>query len=130
MTRSRLERLLKKFQTTQVLVLGDLMLDEFICGKVDWISPEAPVPVVWVERESVMPGGSANVASNVQALGGQARLLGIVGQDAGGQRLLNDLRLQGIPTEDILIDPDRPTTTKTRIMAHHRKMVRSSLIPR
>ena len=70
MTRERFQALLKRFQTTQVLVLGDLILDEFIWGKVDRISPEAPVPVVWVERESAMPGGAANVASNVHALGG------------------------------------------------------------
>ena len=124
MTHDRFKALLKKFSSTRVLVVGDLMLDEFIWGTVDRISPEAPVPVVWVERESAMPGGAANVAGNVQALGGQARLVGVIGQDACGQRLTHELQERGISTEDVLIEPDRPTTAKTRVVAHHQQVVR------
>lgn len=124
MSRARLRALLKRFQGTRLLVVGDLILDEFIWGKVDRISPEAPVPVVWVERESAMPGGAANVASNVRALGGQVRLLGLVGQDSSGQRLTRELENRGISSCDILVDPTRPTTAKTRVIAHHQQVVR------
>lgn len=124
MTRTRLKALLKRFPQTQILVLGDLILDEFIWGKVDRISPEAPVPVVWVEQESAMPGGAANVAGNVQALGGQVRLIGIVGQDLSAQRLTKELEVRGISISDILVDPNRPTTAKTRVIAHHQQVVR------
>lgn len=124
MTKQRFETFLKKFRSTRILVMGDLILDEFIWGKVDRISPEAPVPVVWAERESVMPGGAANVATNVKALGGQVRLLGVVGSDSSGERLLRELKGSQIPTDDILTDSSRPTTAKTRVIAHHQQVVR------
>jgi len=124
MTPRRVNELLKRFPKTKVMVIGDLILDEFIWGSVERISPEAPVPVVWMERESAMPGGAANVASNVRALGGQVRLLGLVGPDAGGERLRRELENRGIPTEEILIDSGRPTTTKTRVIAHRQQVVR------
>jgi len=124
MTRTRLDALLKKFSKTRILVLGDLILDEYLWGKVDRISPEAPVPVVWVERESAMPGGAANVAANIRTLGGQVRLLGAVGQDAGGLRLRRALEAQQIPAYDLITDPGRPTTGKTRVIAHHQQVVR------
>ena len=124
MNPSRLKALLKKFQSTRILVIGDLILDEFVWGTVDRISPEAPVPVVWVERESVMPGGAANVAGNVKGLGGQVRILGLVGDDLHGQRLTEALNTQGIPTEDLIVDTDRPTTVKSRVIAHHQQVVR------
>ncbi|MBI3616162.1 MAG: D-glycero-beta-D-manno-heptose-7-phosphate kinase [Candidatus Omnitrophica bacterium] len=119
-----MNQLLKQFAKTEILVIGDLILDEFIWGSVDRISPEAPVPVVWVDRESVMPGGAANVAGNVQALGGQVRLLGVVGQDACGERLRRELEDRQISSEEILLDPTRPTTTKTRVIAHQQQVVR------
>lgn len=124
MDRMRLQLLLKRFPKTRILVIGDLILDEFIWGSVERISPEAPVPVVWVERESAMPGGAANVAVNVRSLGGQTSLLGVVGRDAGGERLTQELRVRGIPTEELLVDAWRPTTTKTRVIAHHQQVVR------
>ena len=124
MTPARLNELLKKVAGTQVLIIGDLILDEFIWGSVDRISPEAPVPVVWVERESAMPGGAANVACNVQALGGRATLLGVVGQDGSGKRLKQELEGRGISTQWIYTDPRRPTTRKTRLIAHHQQVVR------
>jgi len=119
-----LNELLKRMAKTRVLVVGDLILDEFIWGSVERISPEAPVPVVRVERESAMPGGAANVACNVRALSGQASLLGVVGQDGGGKRLKQELEGRGISTEWINTDPRRPTTRKTRVIAHHQQVVR------
>ncbi len=124
LSRSRLNELLKRMAKTRVLVVGDLILDEFIWGSVERISPEAPVPVVRVERESAMPGGAANVACNVRALSGQASLLGVVGQDGGGKRLKQELEGRGISTEWINTDPRRPTTRKTRVIAHHQQVVR------
>ena len=124
MTRARLADLLKRMAKTKVLVMGDLILDEFTWGTVERISPEAPVPVVWVERESAMPGGAANVASNVRALGGQVRLAGVVGEDAAGERLRRELENQEISTEEIFVDPTRPTTTKMRVIAHRQQVVR------
>ncbi len=106
------------------MVVGDLILDEFIWGAVDRVSPEAPVPVVWLERESAMPGGAANVACSVRALGGQPTLLGVVGRDGGGTRLKQELEGRGISTEWIAVDPRRPTTRKTRVIAHHQQVVR------
>lgn len=116
--------LFKRFQKTQILVVGDLILDEFIWGTVERISPEAPVPVVWVDRESAMPGGAANVAGNIRALGGEVRLVGIVGRDPEGERLLKELEAKGISIEEVVRDADRPTTTKTRVIAHHQQVVR------
>ncbi len=124
MTRRRFRDLLKRFSKTRVLVIGDLMLDEFIWGLVDRISPEAPVPVVWVQRESAMPGGAANVAGSVKALGGQVRLMGVIGEDAVGEQLADALEKQGISTQDLVTDPCRPTTLKTRVVAHHQQVVR------
>lgn len=124
MNRSRVAGLLKRFRETRILVIGDLMLDEFVWGSVDRISPEAPVPVVWVERESVMPGGAANVAGNIRALGGEVELLGVVGEDEVGHRLLQEVEQQGISTEWIVTDPKRPTTSKSRVIAHHQQVVR------
>ncbi len=124
MNRSRAAELLKRFTRTRILVIGDLMLDEFVWGSVDRISPEAPVPVVWVERESVMPGGAANVAANIRAVGGQVELLGVVGEDEVGRRLLQEVQRQGISTEWIVSDPRRPTTSKSRVIAHHQQVVR------
>ena len=124
MTAARLRQILKRFGRTRLLVIGDLILDEFVWGSVERISPEAPVPVVWAERESVMPGGAANVADNIRALGGRVSLLGVIGQDAGGARLTEELKRRGLPTEEILIDPGRPTTLRTRVIAHHQQVVR------
>ena len=124
MTPSRFDTLLKRMAGTKVLIIGDLILDEFIWGSVDRICPEAPVPVVCVERESAMPGGAANVACNVRALTGQAGLLGVVGQDGSGKRLKQELEGRGISTEWIYTDPHRPTTRKTRVIAHHQQVVR------
>ncbi len=120
---SSLNGVLSRFPRTRVLVVGDLILDEFIWGQVSRISPEAPVPVVWVQSESVMPGGAANVANNVRALGGQVILVGAVGEDRWGDTLAADVRRRGIDTAGV-IRVKRPTTVKTRVIAHHQQVVR------
>ena len=112
-----------RFRRASVLVVGDLMLDEFVWGKVSRISPEAPVPVVWVQSESVMPGGAANVANNIRALGGAVTVVGVVGEDRWGDILLGELASRKIETSGVL-KARRPTTVKTRVIAHHQQVVR------
>jgi len=122
-THALLNGLVGRFAKTRVLVVGDLMLDEFVWGKVSRISPEAPVPVVWVQSESLMPGGAANVANNIRALGGRVSLIGVVGDDRWGSLLLSDLANRDIETSGVL-KTKRPTTVKTRVIAHHQQVVR------
>src|SRR3954469_9822207 len=93
-----------RFASQRVLVIGDLMLDEFLWGKVSRISPEAPVPIVNVTSESYFPGGAANVARNVQELTGAASLVGLAGEDSAGQRLLSLLETAGIETTGVARD--------------------------
>jgi D-glycero-beta-D-manno-heptose-7-phosphate kinase len=110
-----------------VVVLGDLMLDEFVWGEVTRISPEAPVPVVDVRRESVHLGGAANVLANLVALGARASISGVVGDDRAGERLRTELREASSTQIDemIVIDSGRPSTVKTRIIAHNQTVVRA-----
>lgn len=122
--KTRLKSIIQKFHKAKVLVIGDLILDEFIWGKVERISPEAPVPVVLVNSESFMPGGSSNVANNIAALGGNSCIAGIIGDDKNGKTLVEELRKKGVDTAGIVIDSQRPTTLKTRIIAHHQQVVR------
>ena len=119
-----LEKILKQFPRQNILVVGDVMLDHFLWGKVSRISPEAPVPVVEVQRESHFPGGAANVARNLRALGAQTTILGVIGNDNAGEELRDILQQQGIETNGLLIDDGRPTTLKTRIVANHQQVVR------
>ena len=119
-----LRRALRAFPRAKVLVVGDVMLDEFVWGKVSRISPEAPVPVVWVQSESIMPGGAANVAGNLRALGGRVTLIGLTGQDRWGQALVHELDRRGVDTRGVVQDASRPTTVKTRVIAHHQQVVR------
>ena len=100
------------------------MLDQFIWGKVSRISPEAPVPVVHVTNESFHLGGAANVAANIRALGGEARVVGIVGRDAFGSRLLGDLRKIGVGVSGVVQSRSYLTVRKTRILAHQQQVVR------
>ncbi|HEY7426064.1 MAG TPA: D-glycero-beta-D-manno-heptose-7-phosphate kinase [Gemmataceae bacterium] len=112
------------FSGRRVLVLGDLMLDEYVWGEVCRISPEAPVPVVEVKRRTYTPGGASNTAANVVALGGAPLLFGVVGDDDQAIRLREALRQSGIDIGGVCVDPNRATTTKTRIVAHSQQMVR------
>lgn len=122
---ARARSLLKSMQGSRVLVLGDVMLDEFIWGRVARISPEAPVPVVEVTSQSFHLGGAGNVASNVRALGGAAVLAGVVGQDHAGQRIREALAAAGVDAHLAIPDGGRPTTVKTRIVAHNQQVVRA-----
>ncbi|MFQ5442172.1 MAG: D-glycero-beta-D-manno-heptose-7-phosphate kinase [Thermodesulfobacteriota bacterium] len=120
----RAKALIDKFRGVKVLVIGDLIMDHFLWGKVRRISPEAPVPVVEVARENLMLGGSANVANNIRSLGGSVFITGVIGRDDDGKKFVSTLREKGIKADGIAVDPKRPTTTKTRIIAHSQQVVR------
>ena len=110
---------------TRVLVVGDVMLDEFLWGRVARISPEAPVPVVEITSQTFHLGGAANVAFNVRSLGGAAVVAGVIGDDAAGRRLREALVDGGVEDALAVADEGRPTTHKTRIIAHHQQVVRA-----
>ena len=120
----RLREILSQTAGKRLSVIGDLMLDEFVWGKVGRISPEAPVPVVEVTGESFYPGGAANVARNLREFVDGVSVVGTVGRDAGGQQLLSLLREQKIDTAMVVEDPDFRTIMKTRIVARHQQVVR------
>ncbi|HLK10439.1 MAG TPA: D-glycero-beta-D-manno-heptose-7-phosphate kinase [Candidatus Binatia bacterium] len=122
--RRSLRALVRRLAGVRVLVVGDLMLDQFIWGEVERISPEAPVPVVRVTADDVRPGGAGNVVSNVAALGGRVAACGVVGGDAAGRRLVAALGALGASTEGIVTAPGGETTQKTRIIARHQQVVR------
>jgi rfaE bifunctional protein kinase chain/domain len=117
-------QLVHSFNGRKVLILGDLMLDRYWWGRVDRISPEAPVPVVRKERSTITPGGAANVACNIASLGGEPLLLGLLGADSAGEAFRTALQERGICVDHLMIDPDRSTTVKTRIIAHSQHVVR------
>jgi D-beta-D-heptose 7-phosphate kinase/D-beta-D-heptose 1-phosphate adenosyltransferase len=118
------KNLFKKFSATGVLVVGDLMVDQFIWGNVKRISPEAPVPVVEVTEEILKLGGSANVAHNILSLGGQVYVTGAIGNDEMGKILIHRMREKGIFTDGIIVEQERPTSVKTRVVAHNQQVVR------
>jgi D-beta-D-heptose 7-phosphate kinase/D-beta-D-heptose 1-phosphate adenosyltransferase len=124
MNKNRAWQIIDAFAGARVLVVGDIILDQFIWGKVSRISPEAPVPVVEVDRENYHLGGSANVMNNISAVGGGACLAGVVGNDEGGQLLRAALEKKGIDGGGIVPVSDRPTTRKTRVIAHGQQVVR------
>jgi len=121
---SSLKRYLSRFRRVRLLVVGDLMLDHYIWGKVNRISPEAPVPVVNVTSESLLLGGAANVANNVLSLGGRVELCGVIGPDDAGRKFLHALSQAGLGTDGIVVEKERQTTKKTRIIAHSQQVVR------
>lgn len=124
MEQRRLRALVSSFVGVRVCVLGDIILDHFIRGRVSRISPEAPVPVVEMDSEELSLGGAGNVANNIASLGGDPYLISVTGQDNSGDRLVDVLRKRGLTDEGILRDPDRPTTVKSRIIAHQQQMIR------
>src|SRR5262245_49742579 len=125
LTRGRAEELTGKFEGRRLIVLGDVMLDEFIWGKVRRISPEAPVPVVEIERETVALGGAGNVTSNLAGLGARPFQIGVVGADLDAGRLRTAFERLDLPTHGLVVDAERPTTLKTRIIAQHQQVVRA-----
>ena len=123
----RLLDTLNRFAGKCVLVVGDIMLDEYIWGEVHRVSPEAPVLVVEVRGHSSRPGGAANAATNVVSLGGRALLGGIVGRDAQAATLREALTQAGVDADGVMVDEHRPTTTKTRVVASSQHVVRMDL---
>jgi D-beta-D-heptose 7-phosphate kinase/D-beta-D-heptose 1-phosphate adenosyltransferase len=124
LSKIRVTDILRGLRERNVVVLGDVMLDEFVWGDVTRISPEAPVPVVDVRRESVHLGGAANVLANLIALGARGSVIGVVGNDNAGERLRNGLRELGAE-DSLIVDEMRPSTIKTRIIAHSQLVVRA-----
>jgi D-glycero-beta-D-manno-heptose-7-phosphate kinase len=119
------EAVVARFAGRRVAVLGDCMLDRYLWGRVERISPEAPVPIVEVERESSALGGAGNVAANLRALGAEPLLLGVVGEDDDGRRLREAFAARGLGLGGVVTDATRPTTVKTRIVAHAQQVVRA-----
>lgn len=124
MDNAALKAWVPKLAGKRVLVIGDVMADHYVFGKVERISPEAPIPVVHVDHEEVKPGGAANVACNIAALGGRVTLAGVIGADAMGETLRALLRDKGIDPSGLVKDNDRPTIQKSRVLANHQQVVR------
>ncbi len=120
----KLKQIIQKFGKARILVVGDLILDEYIWGSVERISPEAPVPVLWAKKRTFVPGGTANVANNIRSLGGGVTLLGVTGKDVNSKILLSELKKRKINTTGIFVEPGRHTTVKTRILAGSQQVVR------
>lgn len=118
------KNIISKFNKARILVVGDLILDQYIFGTVERVSPEAPVPVVWANKRTYVPGGAANVANNIRALDGGVSLLGVTGFDKHAEILLEELKKRKIDTKGIFCESGRYTTLKTRVIAAHQQVVR------
>lgn len=125
---STLSRLARDFSRARVLVLGDLIADEFLTGEVGRISREAPVLILHHRQTELIPGGAANAAANMASLGGQVEVLGVFGDDTQGLSLAQALESRGVKTSGVVIDPSRPTTTKTRISACSQQSVTQQIV--
>jgi D-glycero-beta-D-manno-heptose-7-phosphate kinase len=123
-TEEEIKHLFSKFNSFKVLAIGDVMVDSYLIGKVDRISPEAPVPVVALKKRDNMLGGAANVALNVRSLGAEAILCSVIGNDKQGDILLDLMKREGLKTDGILRSSERITTTKFRIISNHMQMLR------
>src|SRR5260221_7382342 len=119
-----IEKIIESFKGLNVLIIGDVMLDSYIWGAVERISPEAPVPIINVKRKDFRLGGAANVALNVLSLGANPILCALVGDDEEGKKLLQRMEERGMTNEGIIVSNDRPTTVKTRVIASHQHVVR------
>jgi len=119
-----LKSVIANFNKARILVVGDVILDQYIWGTVDRVSPEAPVPVVWGKSRTYVPGGAANVANNISALDGQVTLVGVTGRDEHAKILLSELKKRNINTGGIFSEPERHTILKTRVLAGHQQVVR------
>lgn len=123
-----LQRLTRPFSTTRVLVIGDLIADEFLTGQVGRISREAPVLILYHQQTDVVPGGAANAAANMASLGGQVEVIGLFGDDPSGLALRKAFEDRGVDARHVVIDPSRPTTTKTRISACSQQSVTQQIV--
>ncbi|MGA2774509.1 MAG: D-glycero-beta-D-manno-heptose-7-phosphate kinase [Candidatus Omnitrophota bacterium] len=119
-----LENIISRFNKTKILVIGDLILDQYIWGSVDRVSPEAPVPVVWANKRTYLPGGAANVANNISSLGGKATLVGVMGRDNHAKILTQELHKRNIDTRGVFTAQNRHTILKSRVIAGHQQIVR------
>jgi len=119
-----MNNIFEKFNSLNVLIIGDVMIDSYIWGKVDRISPEAPVPIVRVTKKEDRLGGAANVALNIQSLGAKPLICAVIGDDFDGENFISLLKKQGLSDQGIIKIKDRPTTVKTRIIAHNQQIVR------
>jgi D-beta-D-heptose 7-phosphate kinase/D-beta-D-heptose 1-phosphate adenosyltransferase len=119
----RAHELIDKFSTRRITVVGDVMLDRFLIGRVSRMSPEAPVPVVVFDHEEFRLGGAANVANNLRELGGTVDLIGVIGNDQSGAELKNELAARGIHSTGLITDPERRTTTKMRVVTTRNQQV-------
>jgi rfaE bifunctional protein kinase chain/domain len=119
-----LKKIIGRFNKAKILVIGDLILDEYVWGNVERISPEAPVPVVWANKRTYVPGGAANVANNLRSLGAKVSLAGIVGKDHNRDIMLSLLRKKGIDVKAVFAERGRHTTLKSRIFTRHQQVVR------
>jgi len=122
---SKLAEIVESYSGRPIAVVGDLILDEFVWGSVERISPEAPVPVVRAQRRSFHLGGAANVAANLHSLGADPQMVGVVGDDQSGHCFLETARAAGLSTEGVVVEPGRQTTLKTRIVAHQQQVCRT-----
>ncbi len=120
----RLKEQIRRFPSARVLVIGDIIMDEYIWGRVSRISPEAPVPVVEVGDQTKMPGGAANVVLNMASLGARPLLCGVIGEDSVGEEILGRFERLGLNTAGIVREAGRPTSIKTRVIAHQQQVVR------
>jgi len=120
----KLINVLEQFKNKKILVIGDIMLDKYIWGNVSRLSPEAPVQVVKVDKESYAPGGAANVANNVAALNGTTYMIGLTGYDQANDTLLAELSKRKINTDGILVENNKPTTQKVRVIGKGQQLVR------
>lgn len=121
---NELLNVLNKFKGKNIIIIGDIMLDKYIFGTVERISPEAPVQIVEVEKEKYLPGGAANVANNISSLEGNAFMVGVIGKDNEANILISELKKRNINTEGILTDKNKPTTQKVRIMGQRQQLLR------
>jgi len=124
MKKQKLFNIIKKFDGKNVLIVGDIMLDRYVWGNVERISPEAPVPVVEVIKETQTLGGCGNVANNITSVGGNVRIITIVGNDIYAEELKKMLKEKKVNIDGVFLDNSRPTTVKTRIIAHNQQVVR------
>jgi len=122
--RSLLKENIDRFPRARVIVIGDIIMDEYIWGDVSRISPEAPVPVVEVEHETKTLGGASNVIYNMATLGARPVLCGVIGDDRTGRQILNKVDQMGLKTDGMVVEPGHPTSIKTRIVAHNQQVVR------
>ena len=125
MNKNRFQDISSKFAKKSILVVGDIMLDSFMWGVAERISPEAPVPIVTVDAVTHSPGGAGNVACNLSKLSAKIRIIGLVGNDAESEILTNKLQDAGVDTNSIIKDNSRPTTVKIRVIAHNQQVIRT-----